>query len=99
MAGAKERYDLLTPDRNQFLQRARHNAMLTIPATLIFFGLGTALFVFYNQHPDRLGSDLKNDAIFPFFIVRELPAGIAGIVIAGIFLLIAFTCSIPSAPF
>lgn len=31
MVGAKERYEKLTVHREQFLQRARHNAMLTIP--------------------------------------------------------------------
>ena len=30
----KERYDNLTIDRQQFLQRARHNAMLTIPSLM-----------------------------------------------------------------
>lgn len=34
MAGAKERYEALTPDREQFLMRARHNAMLTIPSLM-----------------------------------------------------------------
>jgi hypothetical protein len=34
MATAKERYDALQPDRQQFLNRARHNAMLTIPSLL-----------------------------------------------------------------
>ena len=34
MATAKQRYDALQPDRQQFLNRARHNAMLTIPSLL-----------------------------------------------------------------
>jgi hypothetical protein len=38
MAGGKERYDQLTTDREQFLQRARHNAMLTIPALMPLTG-------------------------------------------------------------
>jgi len=32
MAGAKERYDKLSTGRAQFLQRARHNALLTVPS-------------------------------------------------------------------
>ena len=31
---AKERYVAMTPDRQQFLQRARANAMLTIPSLM-----------------------------------------------------------------
>jgi hypothetical protein len=34
MVSAKERYDSMTNDRNQFLQRARANAMLTIPSLM-----------------------------------------------------------------
>jgi SSS family transporter len=61
------------------------NAIMVIPATLIFFGLGAALFVFYQAHPDKLDPTLQNDAIFPLFIARELPIGIAGLVVAGVF--------------
>jgi solute:Na+ symporter, SSS family len=61
------------------------NAIMVIPATLIFFGLGAALFVFYQAHPEKLDPTLQNDAIFPLFIARELPIGIAGLVVAGVF--------------
>jgi SSS family transporter len=61
------------------------NAIAVIPASLLFFGVGTALFVFYTHHPERLDPTFKTDAIFPLFIARELPAGIAGLVVAGIF--------------
>ncbi len=61
------------------------NAIAILPASLLFFGVGTALFVFYQHHPDRLDPALKTDAIFPLFIARELPAGIAGLVVAGVF--------------
>ena len=61
------------------------NAITVFPATLLFFGLGTALFVFYKTHPDCIDPTFQNDAIFPLFISRELPIGIAGIVVAGIF--------------
>lgn len=61
------------------------NAIITIPASLIFFGLGTALFVFYRNFPEKLDPVFQTDAIFPLFIANELPVGIAGIVVAGIF--------------
>jgi Na+/proline symporter len=42
--------------------------------------------LFYEQHPARLDPTLnRNDAIFPFFMVQELPPGLAGFVVAGIF--------------
>ncbi|MBN1291641.1 MAG: sodium/solute symporter [Candidatus Latescibacteria bacterium] len=61
------------------------NAFLTIPASILFFGVGTALYVFYKSKPDLLNPVLSTDAIFPWFIAHELPAGISGLVIAGIF--------------
>ena len=61
------------------------NAALTIPAGLIFFSLGTALFVFYQNNPQDLQPALQTDAIFPLFIVQQLPAGVSGLLIAGIF--------------
>lgn len=61
------------------------NAIVIVPASLLFFAVGTALFVFYKQNPDRLDPTFKTDAIFPLFIARELPTGIAGLLVAGIF--------------
>ena len=60
------------------------NVWITLPGSIIFYALGSAFFLFYRQHPDRLDPTLSTDAIFPLFIVHELPAGVAGIVIAGI---------------
>jgi len=61
------------------------NALVAVPAQAAFFAIGTALFVFYKQHPVRLEPSLQNDAIFPFFIMSELPVGVAGLIVAGIF--------------
>ncbi len=62
------------------------NAVLTLPATLIFFGLGTLLFIFYTEMPYKLSPSISNnDSIFPWYIVRELPVGVSGLLIAGIF--------------
>jgi SSS family transporter len=61
------------------------NALACIPSSLLFFGIGTALFVFYAHHPEKLDPGFKTDAIFPLFIARELPAGLSGLVVAGLF--------------
>ena len=61
------------------------NAILSIPATLLFFGLGTALFAFYQSHPDRLDPTITTDQVFPLFIAREMPLGVTGLIVAGIF--------------
>jgi SSS family transporter len=79
-----QRY-LTTSDETQAAQSVWTNAVLTIPAAIVFFGLGTALFVFYEANPGALDPALQTDAIFPLFIVQQLPVGVSGLLIAGIF--------------
>ena len=79
-----QRY-LTTNDARQAARAIRLNAWLTVPATILFFAIGTALFLFYRQHPQSLDPALGADAIFPLFIIQYLPPGVAGLVIAGIF--------------
>ncbi|MEX2309057.1 MAG: sodium/solute symporter [Pirellulales bacterium] len=61
------------------------NGLLAIPSTALFFAIGTALFVFYRSSPEKLDPTQATDSIFPAFIVQNMPAGVAGLVIAGIF--------------
>src|SRR5215467_12393973 len=49
----------------------------------LFLTIGMMLHAYYAVHP--LPSITSNDEIFPAFIVRSLPRGIAGLVIAAIF--------------
>ncbi len=81
-----QRY-LTTRDEKSAAQSIWTSACLTLPATLLFFGIGTALYVFYQLHPDLMNAiALENtDAIFPYYIVTQLPVGVAGLLIAGIF--------------
>jgi solute:Na+ symporter, SSS family len=79
-----QRY-VATPDRATAARGIWLNALVAVPAQAVFFAIGTALFVFYQQHPARLEPSLQNDAIFPFFIMSELPVGVAGLIVAGIF--------------
>jgi len=61
------------------------NALLTIPITFLFFGLGTALWVYFQHHPEQLDPTLQNDAILPLFVVHQFPIGLRGVLIAAIF--------------
>ena len=62
-------------------------ALLYVPISAVFLFIGTALFAFYSARPEMLPADVaaKPDAVFPYFIVHQLPMGISGLVIAGIF--------------
>lgn len=62
------------------------NGFLSIPIAVIFFMIGTALYVFFKQQPELLSVGMSNtDSIFPHFIMCRLPVGIAGLLIAAIF--------------
>lgn len=62
------------------------NGLLSLPVLLVFYLIGTGLYTFYGLHPERLEVGLHNaDGIFPYFMVQELPAGIAGLLIAAVF--------------
>lgn len=80
-----QRY-LVTPTQKEAQKSLWIGALLTIPATFIFFFMGTALFVFYQVNPSALNNNfINNDAIFPWYIVSQLPGGVSGILIAAIF--------------
>lgn len=61
------------------------NALFVIPGSLIFFSIGTALYVFYKQQPELINVNMPIDATFPWFILSQMPVGISGLVIAGLF--------------
>lgn len=60
-------------------------AAMMIPGGFVFYGIGTALFVYYKSNPERMNPLLPVDATFPLFIAAELPMGVTGLIIAGIF--------------
>ena len=60
-------------------------AAIMIPGGFVFYGIGTALWMYYRDNPERLNPLLPVDATFPLFIAAELPVGVTGLIIAGIF--------------
>ncbi len=63
---------------------------LLVPVWALFMFIGTALFVYYRQNP--LPAGIRADAIFPHFIVSNLPTGVVGLIIAS--LVSAGVCSL-----
>ena len=57
---------------------------IAVPTWAFFFFLGTCVFVFYTVNPNETVSGLEADAVFPYFILTEVPVGITGLVIAGV---------------
>jgi Na+/proline symporter len=62
------------------------NIVMVLVGSAIFFALGTALFVFYQENPELMDPTLPaKDSVLPFFIMQNLPVGVAGLIIAGVF--------------
>jgi SSS family solute:Na+ symporter len=60
-------------------------AAIILPGSLVLYLMGTGLYVFYHSFPERMNPLLRTDATLPLFIAAELPAGITGLVLAGLF--------------
>lgn len=64
--------------------------LMTLPVTLVFMSIGLLLYVFY-QRPDVMGAAAPTVEItsgakaFLHFLVHEMPPGLGGLMIAGIF--------------
>jgi len=76
---------LTTRDEASAARSVWAHAAMVVPASLLFFGLGTALYIFYAARHEMLPTADQNDIIVPWFVATQLPAGLAGLVIAGLF--------------
>lgn len=80
-----QRY-LTTSDEKSAARGILTNGIMSVVVTIAFFTIGTGLYTFFKTHPAELDMTMaKSDAIFPFFMMSQLPAGLAGLLIAAIF--------------
>ena len=75
---------LTAPD----IRRSRRSLILSgladIPISLIFLSVGILLYAFYQAHPDPHKPQATNE-MFCYYILHQLPAGMRGLLLAGIF--------------
>lgn len=75
---------LTAPD----IKRSRRSLVLSgladIPIVLTFLSIGLLLWTFYQSHPDRTVPRTPNET-FCYYILHEMPVGLRGLLIAGIF--------------
>lgn len=60
------------------------SAVLILPLMALFLSVGTLLYARCRAHPPGYPLPANRDHLFPVFVVRELPPGIAGLVMAGL---------------
>src|SRR5690606_14394863 len=64
--------------------------LLTVPVWTLFMFIGTALFVYYQQQP--LPASVHADAVFPYFIMTQMPVGLVGFILSA--MISAAICSL-----
>ena len=80
-----QRY-LTTPDEKSAGRGILVNGVMSVFVSVAFYMIGTGLYTFYKTHPTALDVTMsQSDAIFPFFMMSQMPAGVAGALIAAIF--------------
>lgn len=80
-----QRY-VTTPSEKAAARSLWLNLPMVLIGSFLFFALGTALYAFYRTQPESLDPSLeRNDGILPFFILQNLPLGVSGMIVAGIF--------------
>ena len=80
-----QRY-LTTKDERSARHSIMMNGVMSVFISIVFFAIGTGLYTFFKTHPAALDYTMgKADTIFPFFMMSQLPQGVAGLLIAAIF--------------
>lgn len=76
-------------NEKEAISSALGGGLLYIPVSLLFFMIGTGLFVYYRVFSEALPAEFSqpgmSDSVFPYFIINVLPAGLTGLLIASIF--------------
>lgn len=63
------------------------SGLADIPIVVFFLGVGILLWVYYTQNgvPQIAGKPIPDNEIFAHFIVNDMPVGMRGLIIAGVF--------------
>lgn len=66
------------------IKAALMGVLLCLPVWALFMFIGTGLFSFYKVSGHTLPPHINPDAVFPYFIMNQLPAGVSGLVISAL---------------
>ena len=71
------------------LEEAKKTLYFQIPLLVVsvtmFVGMGSAIYLFYKFSGVPVPELANNNALLPYFVINQLPVGLSGLVIAGIF--------------
>lgn len=58
--------------------------LLSVPVWGLFMFIGTALFAYYQLTPGMLPEGIKAEAVFPHFIMHQMPIGVVGLLLSSL---------------
>ena len=88
----------IAPKTEREAKKAMFTSFVTVvPVWVYFTFIGTAIYVFYKTNPSPVIDQIAREPekVLPFFVLTQVPAGLAGFVIAG--LIAAATSSLDSS--
>jgi solute:Na+ symporter, SSS family len=88
----------IAPKTEREAKKAMFTSFVTVvPVWVYFTFIGTAIYVFYKINPSPFIGEIAKEPekVLPFFVLTQVPAGLAGFVIAG--LIAAATSSLDSS--
>ncbi len=69
-------------------EEAKKSLFINIPLLLtsifIFVGMGSALYIFFH-FKESLPAGINGNAILPYFVIKYIPTGVSGLILAAIF--------------
>jgi solute:Na+ symporter, SSS family len=78
-----QRYLTAKSDRDA-IKASLVGVLLCVPVWALFMFIGSSLYAFYSVTEFGLPPDTRPDAVFPFFIMTQLPVGVTGLIMAAI---------------
>lgn len=77
-----QRYLTARSDK-QAIKASLMGVLMSVPVWGLFMFIGTALFAYYQLNPG-LPEGIRPDAVFPHFIMNQLPVGVVGLLLAAL---------------
>ncbi len=78
-----QRYLVANSDREP-IRASLVGVFMCVPVWTLFMFIGTCLFAFYTVTQVPLPEGIRPDAVFPHFIVSQLPVGVTGLILAAL---------------
>ncbi len=75
---------IVTKSNKSAIRATLMGVLLCVPVWTLFIFIGTLLWVFYRTSTAKLPDGITGDAVFPYFIMSQLPPGVTGLILTAL---------------